>query len=101
MKMMKTLILAAAVLAGFAGKAATPETATGSSAYFHVCTSNETVKITDVYCKYFEGEYGKGKGRNIVLPTSPWRDWRMIGCCTRSWMREATGSSSRSTACSS
>ena len=67
MKAMKTLMLLATVLLGACAEAATPETATGSSAYFHVNTSNDTVRITDVWSKYFEGEYGKGQGRNATF----------------------------------
>ena len=61
------MLMAAAMLLGAGAWAATPETATGASAYFHVCTSNETVRIENVVCKYCDGEYGKGKGRNATF----------------------------------
>ena len=63
----KILALAAATLAGLGSEVATPEKATGSSAYFHVNTSNDTVRIENVVCKYCDGEYGKGKGRNATF----------------------------------
>ena len=45
----------------------TPETETGSSAWFNVDTTDRTLKIADVRSKYFDGEYGGSVGRKATF----------------------------------
>jgi len=47
--------------------ASTVEAATGSSAWFFVDTTDDTLKISDVVSKYFDGEYGGNSGRKSTF----------------------------------
>ncbi len=55
------------IAAAFAACAVTAHAATGSSGWFFVDTSDETLKISDVVSKYFDGEYGGNAGRKSTF----------------------------------